>query len=79
MVAKRLRCDVVASALNQVLHLDETDQTSLLAVIEEYFTLPSAPSAESESSEESDPEYEVSTVGTSLQETCRANEDIHGV
>ena len=32
----------VASAINDLLHLDETDQASLLEVIQDYFSSPSS-------------------------------------
>ena len=36
------RASSIASALNQVMHLDEGDQASLLEVIADYFTMPSS-------------------------------------
>ena len=35
----------IASSINGMLHLEETDQASLLDVIEEYFTMPSTQSS----------------------------------
>ena len=49
----------VASAINNLLHLDETDQASLLEVIEDYFTIPSGNGAlDTDSESESDNEIE---------------------
>ena len=47
----------VASAINSLLHLEEGDQASLLDVIHDYFTMPSASSScDPKSDSDSDPE-----------------------
>ena len=55
----------IASAVNQLMQLDPSDQTALLDVIEEYFTQPFAAGEESEesSSEEETCETETEPIG----------------
>lgn len=49
----------IASAINRLLHLEETDQASLLDVIDEYFTSPSThSSADSDSNSESELDHD---------------------
>ena len=76
------KCNEVASAINRVFQLDESDQASLLAVIEDYFTLPSASSEDSDDSEsESSPEDETCMDSQSSpgDETCMDDLSAAGV
>ena len=51
----------VASAVNDLFHLDEADQASLLDVIQDYFTSPSSHSS-LDTDSESDSDNEVNRV-----------------
>lgn len=55
----------VASVVNDLLHLDEADQASLLDVIQEYFTSPSRHSS-LDTDSESDSDNEVDHVAGNL-------------
>ena len=59
----------VASAINNLLHLEEADQASLLDVIGEYFTSPAHSSVDSDS--DSDNELDHNVAGNCVMKIMR--------